>query len=555
MRSTGRVSPADRLVTLPEGVPKLTLGWEVIHHASKYLRQPNGPNAGQRFKFTDTQVRFILWWYSLDESGKWLFHRAVRRLAKGSGKSPFAALLAIAELCFPVRLKDFDPKVLGGCVGKPVSMPLVQIAATAEAQTENTMRMVRAFARKGSRLQVEYGLDPGKTQILAPNEGKLEVITSSYQSAEGAEVTCVIADELEHWVPGNGGPEFYATLLDNLTKSGSRMIETANAWKPGIGSAAEKSWDAWVIQEEGRSRNKSKILYDARMAPPDARMDDPVSLRKALEHVYGDCWWVLDELDAIMTRIWDGSSSEDDSKRKYFNRPTAAKNAWTTQEKVELLLVDDDSVVEPGEEIVLFFDGSKSRDATALVGCCMSDGHVFVVDAWEPTPKHDGKAADDYSVPVLEVDRAVDRAFETWTVVGFFGDVREFESFVKITWPEKYGDQLLVKAVPAGKDPQPIAWDMRSHTFEFTKAAELTREEINDALFTIDGDPRLIRHLLNTRTAENKYGTSVSKESANSPAKIDLAVCLIGARLVRRQVLASPEWTNRAKERKVVVWR
>jgi hypothetical protein len=42
-------------------------------------------------------------------------------------------------------------------------MPLVQIAATAESQTANTMRMVRAFAPKGSKVVEEYGLDPGKT--------------------------------------------------------------------------------------------------------------------------------------------------------------------------------------------------------------------------------------------------------------------------------------------------------------------------------------------------------------------------------------------------------
>src|SRR4051794_16315425 len=89
------VGPQDRLITLPEGVPDLTLGWEAVRWASTYLRQPNGPNAGQRFKFTQSQIRFILWFYALDETGQWLFRRAVRRLAKGSGKSPFAALIAL----------------------------------------------------------------------------------------------------------------------------------------------------------------------------------------------------------------------------------------------------------------------------------------------------------------------------------------------------------------------------------------------------------------------------------------------------------------------------
>jgi len=57
-------------------------------------------------------------------------------------------VLALTEFCGPVRFRDFDPKRPGGCIGKSVDMPLVQIAATAESQTANTMRMVRAFAPK-----------------------------------------------------------------------------------------------------------------------------------------------------------------------------------------------------------------------------------------------------------------------------------------------------------------------------------------------------------------------------------------------------------------------
>ena len=39
-------APADRLVTLPEGIPPLTLGFEAIKWASMYLRHPDGPHAG-----------------------------------------------------------------------------------------------------------------------------------------------------------------------------------------------------------------------------------------------------------------------------------------------------------------------------------------------------------------------------------------------------------------------------------------------------------------------------------------------------------------------------
>lgn len=533
---SGPGSPADRLLTLPEGVPALTLGWGVAQWAMTYLRQPNGARSGERWEPVDSQLRFWLWWYAVGDDGRWLFHRAVRRLAKGSGKSPFAGVQALTELCGPVRLKDFDAGVPGGCAGRPVDMPWVQVVATAEDQTANTMRMVRALAPKGSRIVAEYKLDPGKEKYFKAPEGTLEQRASSYTAAEGAEATFVVADETEHWKPGNHGPDLYNTLADNLAKSGARMLETCNAWEPGHDSVAESSWDAWVAQEEGRTRGRSKILYDARVIPPETDFADPVSLRKGLEFVYRDCYWA--DLDAIMERIFDPSSSPSDSLRKYGNRPSVADDAWMDPAKWELLK-DLDAAAGEGEPIAMFFDGSKSRDATGLVGCRMSDGHVFVLGCYEPDPAHDG----DDEVPADMVDGWVAAAFEKYRVCGFFGDVKEWESFVKVSWPEKYAGHLLISAVPGGKEPQPIAWDMRSHAYDFGLACELTEREILDRVFTQDGDSRLYRHIGNARRRPNRWGAvSIGKESASSPKKINLAVCTVGARMVRRLVLASKEW-------------
>jgi hypothetical protein len=115
-------------------------------------------------------------------------------------------------------------------------MPWVVIAATTEAQTENTMRMVRAFAPEGlPGPSADYGLDPGLTQYNVAAGGKLHILTGSASSAEGGEFTFAVGDEPEHWTPARNGPEFAATLADNLAKSGSRMLETCNSWEPGAG--------------------------------------------------------------------------------------------------------------------------------------------------------------------------------------------------------------------------------------------------------------------------------------------------------------------------------
>jgi hypothetical protein len=538
------VSPADRLTTLPTGVPDLTLGFEVAawiegeHPDDDFggLIQPNGPRAGRRFTLTLDQLRFLAWWYAVDHKGRWLFNHGVRRRAKGSGKSPFAAVLALAEFCGPVRLHDFDKKRAGGCVGRAVDMPLVQIAATAESQTANTMRMVRAFAPKGSEIVARYELDPGKTRYYRMPEGTLEIITSSATAAEGGEGSFIVADETEHWKPANGGVELAATLEDNLAKSGSRMLETSNAWVPGIESVSEDTWDAWLAQEEGRLRGETMILYDAVIAPADTDLADPESLRAALEHVYADCPWI--DVAAIIERIWSPRARPDDSKRKYLNWPTAAQDAWIAPEQwsrcSHTFNGGNPVVVAEGAEIVLFFDGSKSRDATALIGCEMETGHVFTLGVWEPDPNDD-----DDTVDATDVDRVVQLAFEKYEVLAFFADVKEWESFALNEWPQRYKDDLLLWAVPQGKPPQAIAWDMRSHRAEFAKAAEACNAEIAERQFTHDGDPRTARHVGNARRRPYQLWVSIGKESPDSSRKIDAAVGVIGARMVRRLVLGS----------------
>ena len=536
----GEIAPADRLVTLPPGIPDLTLGWIAIEWAGTYLRHPNGPRAGLNWEYTESQVRFLLWYYGLKPDGRWIYSHAVRRHAKGTGKSPSVAAISLTELLAPVRLDRFDPDMPGGVRGKPVDMPLVQVAGVSESATANTMRHIRAMTAKRSKVVREYGLDPGKTVIYTPGGGQLEAITSSAAAAEGAEVTFCGEDEPEHWKAANGGVDLAATIDRNLAKSGSRAIETANAWEPGAGSVAEATFDAWVAQEEGRTKSGALILYDARIAPPDTDLTDEKSLRAGIAAAYGDSFWVDQEI--IRDRVLSLRTKPDEARRFYLNQPVASADAWVTPQEWAAL-ADPTQIIADQDEIVAFFDGSRTRDATALVACHVETGYVFCVDVWEepPGPHPPGWA---WSVPVAEVDAAVERMFDRWQVRAFFADVREWESFTKVTWPERYAERLEIEAVPHGREPQVIAWDMRAqnHVHDFTAACELTLTEITgDKTFRHDGDSRVGRHVTNARRHPNRWGVAIAKESKDSPKKIDAAVCMVGARMVRRLLLAHRE--------------
>lgn len=468
----------------------------------------------------------MLHWYSVDANGRFIYHHGARRLAKGSGKSPFAAVLCILEFLAPVRFDGFDEKQPGGCRAKPVRMPWVQIAAPAEAATENTMRMVRAFLPKEGELASAYDLNVGKQSMFLPPEGKLQVVTSSATTLEGAEATFCIGDETEHWTASNGGGELAATISDNLAKSGSRMVETNNAWKPGIGTVAESTFEAWAIQQEGKSQNSTHILYDARIAPPDTDMADPAELRSALEFVYANCPWA--DLDAIVSRIYDARTAPDDARRKYLNQPTTSDDRWVAWQEWATVARPHERVAR-GETITLGFDGSLKNDATALIGCRVSDGHVFTVGLWET-------GGDE--VPVDEVNAVVERTFDNYDVKAFFCDVAYWESYVKVTWPRQFGTEVRTWAKRGGKDPQPFAYDLRGNVKEWTLEVELTQREVIDQQLTHDDHPALSRHVINAVTYPNRFGSAIRKETPGSPHKIDAAVTMILARMARRRYLA-----------------
>jgi len=70
-------------------------------------------------------------------------------------------------------------------------------------------------------------------------------------------------------------------------------------------------------------------------------------------------------------------------------------------------------------------------------------------------------------------------------------------------------------------------------------------------VLTNDGDGRLRRHAHNARRYPNRYGVSLWKGARGSARKIDLAVCAVGARMVRREVLNSGA---KKKQRSGRVW-
>jgi hypothetical protein len=529
-----------------------TLGWQVLDWMSEYLVVPFGPQRGSPLILTREQAQFVVDLYALDPNfeppvirGNSLINaRRVRRgilsRPKGWGKSPLLAALAIVEGLGDVILDGWDAD------GEPVGRPWatlgfkakVQILAVSEGQTENTWEPVLEMCQNGPVLDA-FDIEPLQSWVNLPF-GRIEYQTSEATSREGGRPIFGVFDQTESWTKTNGGVKLAATMRRNLTKNTGASVETPNAFVPGEDSVAEKSFEAYALQENKKLRaDDGGILLNHREAPPETDPEDKDSLLAGFAVAYGDSadingGWV--NLRRVLQDYWDPDTDPYDARRYFLNQVVSASDSW-------LISVEwgerynPDRVVADREMITLGFDGSKKRtrgvtDATALIGCCVDDGHLFEVATWE---QPDGPAGKDWEVPRPEVQAAVRSAMQRYKVVGFFADPAKWESEVA-GWEALYGRRMLVKAT----GQHPIEWWMTGgRATQIVKATDALATNIRDRKTTHDGSFTLTRHMLNAKRKVTPQGIMITKEHPESRRKIDAAVAAILANWARTQALAA----------------
>ncbi|MEU0675468.1 terminase [Streptomyces sp. NPDC006172] len=524
-----------------------TLGYYVLDWMIENLAQP-GRDDGAPFIPTAEQAEFLLRYYEVHPvTGRRVIHRALLSRPRGWGKSPFVGAIALAEGCADVVADGFDAD--GEPVGRPwhsLRTPLVRIAAVTEAQTDNTWIPLREMAR-GRSLSTDYGLEVLDTVIYLPR-GEISPITSSATSTKGDPACFASLDQTEEWTASNGGVRLAKVMRFNAAKLGGSLIETPNAFTPGEGSVAEQSAADYQAIIDGRSRARG-ILVDHREAPPDTDMTDEPSLVAGLRYAYGcssdhadgcvlhdpPCTPGWSPIERLTSEFWDTSNDPQDLRADFLNQITHASDAWLTEPEVRASS-DLGKSVEPGDRIVLGFDGSRKRnrkvtDATALIGCRLSDGHLFTIRVWE---QPDGKAGEGWQVPVVEVLAAVHETFETYDVVGFYADPAKWESHVA-DWEAAYGPRLQVQATRN----HPVEWWMTGgRSVLIVRALEKFHTALTEGELTHDGSSPLVRHLCNARRRPSRSGMQIAKAHPDSPKKIDAAVAAVLAWQCRLDAIA-----------------
>lgn len=545
-----------------------TLGWGVVDWAEGRTDEPGliDYQTGGPWRFTPGQVRFIVLWYAYDpRTGRWRYRRGVKRGAKGTGKDPFGASICLIELIGPSHLVHRD----GRWTGERHGMPLVQIAANSEGQGKDVLRVANAMLSRAAREHYEVDCGETRTYLQDGSGGRMELLTASEASSEGDPATFIMLNEPHHMTESSGGHRVARVARRNVGKSPAhlqaRMCDFTNAHEQGADSVGERSYDAWQKQVSGRARRQD-ILYDSIEAPPSVQLDDDASRMSGLRAAYADAPW--SDLERLEDEVLDPETSVADSIRYYFNGLATAEMAWIEPRRFDELGRPDE-VVADDEQIAMFLDCSKSDDATGLVGCRISDGHVFTLGVWQKPHGDRGKG---WLAPRDEVDAVGREAFERFDVVWCGADpspARDDETEAEYWrsmldgWHRDFRTEVAVWATPGQGDKRghAVMFDMRTSTpggqervRMFVESAMQTAADIDEhAALTHDGHAALRTHAHNARRRSTRWGISLGKISRESSKKVDLAVCMVGARLGRRIALNSGKLDKRRKRTGEVV--
>lgn len=180
---------------------------------------------------------------------------------------------------------------------------------------------------------------------------------------------------------------------------------------------------------------------------------------------------------------------------------------WMSPHLWDAAVIDNpDEWTEPpdGSAIVVGFDGSVSRDATAMIGIDLDTMVMWPIRIWEPHPTDM-----DWQVPREEVDATVKGLFERYDVRALGGDpawwryeLQEWED----DWPERVFQWPTTNSRMAAACNTFYAW-VSQKTIRHT------------------GDPALRRHILNSIVKDlGPLGDSIRKIKRDSKKWIDAAV-------------------------------
>jgi phage terminase large subunit-like protein len=198
---------------------------------------------------------------------------------------------------------------------------------------------------------------------------------------------------------------------------------------------------------------------------------------------------------------------EAEFRTKRTNCFVSTATAWLPTGSWEAL-IDTERTPEPGEEVILAFDGAFSNDSTALIAWLLGEDkpHLMVVGIWErPDDAEQG-----WHVPVAEVEQTIIDTFRN----------SNFQTREIVFDPARWQRTFMI----LDEEGMPVV-SYPNSAERMVPATQKFYEAVVNQSFTHDGDERMARHITNCVTKQSSRGVMVAK--ASSKRKVDAAVAAI----------------------------
>jgi phage terminase large subunit-like protein len=417
-------------------------------------------------------------------------------LQKKNGKTTLLAALALWHL---ITTSDAE------CV----------VGATSREQASILYDQAVGFVRRSAELQERVVTKRGYREIRARrDDGRIRVLAADADTADGVIPTLALVDELGR----AKSAQLYGVFRDGLGPRGGQMLTISTA---GDHEGSPLGLMRAAAHKLPVQRRRGKYLYASDgtggfvLHEWALDQDDDVDDVRIVKKVNPAPWQTLDMLQtrhdspSIRSHPWQW-------QRFTCGIWVGAEAWWMRAPDWDACAHDDE--LRPGDRIAIGFDGSRTSDATVLVGCRLEDGLLQPLGLWE----HPG--AGEWEVPAGEVDARMATIMETYRIVRGYFDPPLWQTEID-AWAHEYGDELVVR--------------YHTNRSRMMSATERLRTDVQAGTVRHSGDADLRRHVLNAHVREARGGYWLQKARPGSPDKIDLAVGAVLAYEARADAIAT----------------
>lgn len=432
----------------------------------EFLITPRGVGAKEPFKLRPFQREIIRGSFAPG------VRTALVSVPRANGKTMMAAALGIAEMFVGAASAE------------------VLVVASDQRQANITLKYARRMVELNPALSERVQVYADRL-YLPENDATLLPLPAEAGALHGHDPSLQIVDELH--VVTEDVWEAVTSVAGKRPESLTLAISTPAASPDSV---------MWRLVEHGRRGDDPAFYFREYSAPEGCAADDRKAWRAGNPALACRVPFLSEDgIEAVRRTI-----SEARFRQLRLGQWITGVEAWLPWGAWDLCQCD--RMVQPGERVVLAFDGSASGDSTALVGCTL-DGHLWVEGLWE------NPGDPRWRVPREDVAHAVDVAFTRYDVAELACDPWGWRSEIE-DWAKRHGERRVIE------------WNT-AHAARMAPATDRLYQAVVTKAVAHDSDPRMAAHFAHCIAKRTPMGDLVSKDKRGSPRKIDAAVAAIVA--------------------------